>query len=200
MADLGLNPADLRELGTHLSTIAREFRDANTRIHRIPGAVGHSGLQDAVKDFTHEWDDTCGAMIDDIDTLAKAAAEVGAHNMEKLTVRQAIRLKPSELADSEPLFAKPVADLQPGQRVYRLHNGEAFPEGAMKTAVSGRVDDYLGLVWGRVDSAGAGLDPGFSFVRVRVPAVLKTGWWASIDLCATDGSLEASRCERGETP
>lgn len=153
-----------------------------------------------MKDFIHKWDDTCGAMIDDIDTLAKAAAEVGAQNMEKLTVRKAIRLKPSELADSEPLFAKPVADQQPGQRVYRLHNGEAFPEGAMKTAVSGRVDDYLELVWGRVDSAGAGLDPGFSFVRVRVPAVLKTGWWASIDLCAVDGSLEASRCERGETP
>ena len=32
---------------------------------------------------------------------AKAAVEVGARNMGKLTVRQAIRLKPSELADSE---------------------------------------------------------------------------------------------------
>ena len=53
-----------------------------------------------MKDFIHKWDDTCGAMIDDIDTLAKAAAEVGAQNMEKLTVRKAIRLKPSELADS----------------------------------------------------------------------------------------------------
>jgi hypothetical protein len=60
----------------------------------------------------------------------KAAAEVGAQNMEKVTIRQAIRLKPSELADSERLFAKPVADLQPGQTVYRLHGGGALPEGA----------------------------------------------------------------------
>lgn len=60
---------------------------------------------------------------------AKAAVELGARNMEKLTVRQAIRLTPSELADSEGLFAKQVADLQPGQTVYRLHGG-AFPKGA----------------------------------------------------------------------
>ena len=61
---------------------------------------------------------------------AKAAVEMGAQNMEKLTVRRAIRLKPSELADSQRLFAKPVADLQPGQTVYHLHGGGAFPEGA----------------------------------------------------------------------
>ena len=48
----------------------------------------------------------------------------------KLTVYQAIRLRPSTLSDSERLFAKPVADLQPGQRAYRLHGGGAIPEGA----------------------------------------------------------------------
>jgi hypothetical protein len=73
MADLSLNPADVRDLGTHLSSIAREFRDANTRSDRIAGAVGHPGLEDAVKDFAHEWDDTREAMIDDIETLANPA-------------------------------------------------------------------------------------------------------------------------------
>ena len=58
VADLSFNPADVRDLGSHLSSIAREFRDANTRSDRIAGAVGHSGLEDAVKDFAHEWDDT----------------------------------------------------------------------------------------------------------------------------------------------
>jgi len=67
---------------------------------------------------------------------AKAAVEVGAQNMEKLTVRQAIRLKPSELADSEALFAKPVADLKPGDSVYRLHGDQALPEGASYSTLS----------------------------------------------------------------
>ena len=100
-----------------------------------------------MKDFAHEWDDTHEAMFDDIDSLSKAAAEVDAQNieadaqnMEKPTVRQAIRLKPSGLEDSEQLFAKPVAEGKPGQREYPLHGGEVFPEDTMNTAVSSRVD------------------------------------------------------------
>ena len=62
---------------------------------------------------------------------AKAGVEIAAGQAEKLTVRQAIRLKPSELADSERLLAKPVADLKPGQTVYRVHGGDkALPTGA----------------------------------------------------------------------
>ena len=76
MADLSLDPADVRNTGTHLSSIAREFRDANTRSDRIAGAVGHSGLEDAVKDFAHEWDDTREAMVDDIETLAKTSTAI----------------------------------------------------------------------------------------------------------------------------
>jgi hypothetical protein len=66
----------------------------------------------------------------------KAAAEIGAKNMEKLTVRQAIRLKPSEIADSEKLFAKPVADLKPGDEGYRLHGGGAGTDGASYSTLS----------------------------------------------------------------
>ena len=61
---------------------------------------------------------------------AKAGVEIAAGQAEKLTVRQAIRLKPSELSDSERLLAKPVADLKPGQTVYRVHGGDALPTGA----------------------------------------------------------------------
>ena len=76
MPDLSLNPADVRDLGSHLSSIAAEFRDANTRSDRIAGAVGHSGLEDAVKDFAHEWDETREAMVDDIDTLSKTSIAI----------------------------------------------------------------------------------------------------------------------------
>ncbi|MFM9920145.1 hypothetical protein [Lacisediminihabitans sp. H27-G8] len=76
MADLSLNPADVRDLGTHLASISREFREANTRSDRIAAAVGHSGLEDAVKDFAHEWDDTREAMVDDINTLSKTSIAI----------------------------------------------------------------------------------------------------------------------------
>lgn len=81
MAGLSINPADVRGnvVGSHLSSIATEFRDANTRSDRIAGAVGHSGLEDAVKDFAHEWDewdDTREAMVDDIDTLSKTSIAI----------------------------------------------------------------------------------------------------------------------------
>jgi hypothetical protein len=67
---------------------------------------------------------------------AKAGVEIAAGQAEKLTVRQAIRLKPSELAESEGLWAKPVSDLKPGDSVYRLHGGGARPEGASYSTLS----------------------------------------------------------------
>lgn len=73
MPDLQLNPADVRALGSNLSSIATEFSDANARSDRIAASVGHSGLEDAVKDFAHEWDDTRESMIDDITTLSKTS-------------------------------------------------------------------------------------------------------------------------------
>jgi len=76
MPDLRLNPADVRELGTHLSSVAHEFRDANAHSDRIAAAVGHSGLEGAVKDFAHKWDDTREAMVDDIATLSKTATAI----------------------------------------------------------------------------------------------------------------------------
>lgn len=60
----------------------------------------------------------------------KAGAEIAAGQAEKLTARQAITLKPSELAESERLWAKPVSELKPGETVYRVHGGGAAPEGA----------------------------------------------------------------------
>lgn len=69
--------------------------------------------------------------------------------------------------------------------------------GAAKLNISGRVDDYLGLVWGRVDSVGAGLEPGYYCVRVRTQAVLKTGWWVSIELYAVDGTLDSAAIAKG---
>ncbi|MFM9920146.1 hypothetical protein [Lacisediminihabitans sp. H27-G8] len=67
---------------------------------------------------------------------AKAGVEIAAGQAEKLTVRQAIRLKPSELSDSEGLWAKPVSDLKPGDSVYRLHGNGALPEGASYSTLS----------------------------------------------------------------
>jgi hypothetical protein len=75
--------------------------------------------------------------------------------------------------------------------------GRGPGSGAAELNISGRVDEYHGLVWGRVDSAGAGLEPGFYCVRVRAKAVIKTGWWASIELYAVDGSLDSAASAKG---
>ena len=76
MPDLSLNPAVVRDLAGSLSSIASEFRDANTRSDRIAAALGHSDLEDAVKNFAHEWDDTREAMVGDIDTLSKTSTAI----------------------------------------------------------------------------------------------------------------------------
>ena len=94
-----------------------------------------------------------------------AAAEIGAKNMEKLTVRQAIRLKPSQLVESERLFAKPVADLKPGDSVYRLYGDKALSDGASYSTLPPsamanprsslglpRANSGESLIVGRVDS------------------------------------------------
>jgi hypothetical protein len=61
---------------------------------------------------------------------AKAALEVTAKNAEMLSVKQAIKLKPSQLAESERLWAKPVADIQDGDQVFRLYGDGAADTGA----------------------------------------------------------------------
>lgn len=65
---------------------------------------------------------------------ARAAAEVAARGgteaFEQLTVRQALRLRPQQLAESERLWATPVADLAKGDEVFRLYGDEALQTGA----------------------------------------------------------------------
>ena len=48
-----------------------------------------------------------------------------------------------------------------------------------------------------MEVAGAGLEPGYYCVRIRAQSVLKTGWWASIELYAVDGSLDSSASAKG---
>ena len=82
-------------------------------------------LRDGLKgSWWDKWGKDLLSVITDVARIkAKAGVEIAAGQAEKLTVRQVIRLKPSELADSERLLAKPVADLKPGQTVYRVHGG-----------------------------------------------------------------------------
>ncbi|PZU47565.1 MAG: hypothetical protein DI566_05370 [Microbacterium sp.] len=65
---------------------------------------------------------------------AQAAAEVAARGgteaFEQLTVRQALRLRPQQLAESERLWATPVSDLAKGDEVFRLYGDEALQTGA----------------------------------------------------------------------
>ncbi|MCX7523080.1 hypothetical protein OSC27_12440 [Microbacterium sp. STN6] len=76
MADLKIDTTAVRDLGTELASVGREFTGANAHSDRIAGAVGHSGLSDAVHDFAHEWDDTREGMVNDIVTLSKAAIAI----------------------------------------------------------------------------------------------------------------------------
>lgn len=76
MADLNLDPQSVRELGTNLSGVAKEFTNANANSDRIAAAVGHGRLSDAIKDFAHEWDDTREGMVSDIQTLSQAASAI----------------------------------------------------------------------------------------------------------------------------
>lgn len=69
--------------------------------------------------------------------------------------------------------------------------------GVAELNISAPVDDHLALVWARVEVAGAGLEPGHYCVRIRAQSVLKTGWWASIELYAVDGSLDSSASAKG---
>ncbi|MFT4136586.1 hypothetical protein [Microbacterium sp.] len=65
---------------------------------------------------------------------ARAAAEVaargGKESFERLTARQAIRLRPSRLAESERLWGTAVPDLAVGDDVFRLYGDEALQTGA----------------------------------------------------------------------
>lgn len=73
MADLRVNLAALHELGSDLTAIAGEFREANVLSDAIAEATGHDGLRDAVRDFAHGWDDTREDMVGDVEVLAEAA-------------------------------------------------------------------------------------------------------------------------------
>ncbi|MEE6272338.1 hypothetical protein [Georgenia wangjunii] len=60
---------------------------------------------------------------------ARAAVQAGSKG-ERLTVMEAARLRPADLARSERMWAAPINDLPPGSSVYRLHGGGAGPGGA----------------------------------------------------------------------
>ena len=105
----------------HDAMSARD-RAAQSAIDDIHAITKYDGLK------VSWWDNRGKGLLSVITDVAgwvssKAGVEIAAGQAEKLTVRQAIRLKPSELADSERLLAKPVADLKPGQTVYRVHGG-----------------------------------------------------------------------------
>jgi len=104
----------------HDAMSARD-RAAQSAIDDIHAITKYDGLKDSWWD---KWGKDLLSVITDVARInAKAGVEIAAGQAEKLTVRQVIRLKPSELADSERLLAKPVADLKPGQTVYRVHGG-----------------------------------------------------------------------------
>ena len=106
----------------HDAMSARD-RAAQSAIDDIHAITEYDGLKGSWWD---KWGKDLLSVITDVARInAKAGVEIAAGQAEKLTVRQVIRLKPSELADSERLLAKPVADLKPGQTVYRVHGGDA---------------------------------------------------------------------------
>ena len=109
--------------------ISARDRAAQSAIDDVHAITKHDGLKDSWWD---NWGKDLLSVITDVAgwVSSKAGVEIAVGQAEKLTVRQAIRLKPSELADSERLLAKPVADLKPGQTVCRVHGGDALPTGA----------------------------------------------------------------------
>jgi hypothetical protein len=75
--------------------------------------------------------------------------------------------------------------------------GRQTGTGAALLHTSAVIDNSSGLVWARVDEAGAGLEPGFYCVRARAQAELATGWWASIELYKVDGTLASNSAAKG---
>jgi len=84
---------------------------------------------------------------------AQATTEVAARGMsesfERLTVRQALRLSSDDLAESQRLWAQSVADLKPGDEIFRLHGGGSSATGASWTTANpssfGNARSALGL-------------------------------------------------------
>jgi len=76
MADLQLDLAAVRELGTNLSKVADEFENANANSDRVAGAVGHDRLAEVVRDFAHKWDDTRAKMTENLRMLAESSTQV----------------------------------------------------------------------------------------------------------------------------
>jgi hypothetical protein len=69
--------------------------------------------------------------------------------------------------------------------------------GAVTLNLSRRLDGFMAVSWGRIDSPGAGLEPGYYFVRARSRANVPTGWWASIELYRVEGTLRADADRKG---
>lgn len=76
MTDLRVDTERVRAVGTGLTRIATEFRNANVRSDRIAEAVGHGGLADAVRSFAHSWDDTREDMTESITGLSEATLAI----------------------------------------------------------------------------------------------------------------------------
>jgi hypothetical protein len=73
-----ISVSSLESLSTNLTTVANEFDNANTNSDSIANNVGHSGLENTVRDFAHKWDDTREDMVEAVRSLADGAGAVAA--------------------------------------------------------------------------------------------------------------------------
>ncbi|MEE6272339.1 hypothetical protein [Georgenia wangjunii] len=76
MPDLRIDLEGLRDLGTDLGVVAREFGEANVSSDAVAEATGHPGLAEAVRSFAHGWDDKREDMVAGIEALGEGARAI----------------------------------------------------------------------------------------------------------------------------
>ena len=76
-ACLKIDTEDLTTAGRELRTVHAEFSAADANADHVASMVGHSGLADVLSDFSRNWDDKRGKMLDSIGALADQATTVG---------------------------------------------------------------------------------------------------------------------------
>lgn len=75
MADLQIDHR-LNDIHADLRAIGTTFKDADYNSRAVAGAVGHSGLEDKVRDFATQWDDRRPKIIASLDVLWKTAEAI----------------------------------------------------------------------------------------------------------------------------
>lgn len=77
MSDLRVDTSDLREAGAGLRLVATEFDNAERITDDYAALVGHPVLAQRLHEFSGNWDDRRGEMLESIRGLAQVAAEAG---------------------------------------------------------------------------------------------------------------------------